>query len=345
MPELVETACPEQDTYTARDWANVLSRYQNADNLRSVFELSITLLPLIAIWVLMWFAFDAGVWVAVLLSVPAAGFLLRLFMIQHDCSHGSFFTSRVASDWTGRIIGVLTLTPFDVWQRTHALHHAGSGCLDHRGFGDVDTLTISEYRARTDRGQLAYRLYRHPLVMFGLGPAYLFILQHRLPVGLMRRGWMPWISSMATNLAIVSAAAFTIWAIGIVPFLLIYASTVIIAATAGVWLFFVQHQFEDTSWDERSNWNRHEAALHGSSHYDLPPVLRWFTGNIGVHHIHHLCSRIPYYRLQRVLRDHPELADHGRLTILESLGCVRLVLWDETKRRLVSFREAEQLYA
>jgi omega-6 fatty acid desaturase (delta-12 desaturase) len=206
--------------------------------------------------------------------------------------------------------------------------------------GDVDTLTVREYNARSRWGRLQYRLYRHPLVMFGLAPAYLFFVQHRIPVGLMRSGWTPWISTQATNAAIAAIAVGLIWLIGVKAFFLIQLPILLIAATIGVWLFYVQHQFEDTFWSEGRAWNLHEAALHGSSHYDLPGVLRWFTANIGVHHVHHLCSRIPYYRLQRVLRDHPELRGVGRLTLLQSFRCVRLVLWDEAQQRLVSFRQA-----
>ena len=235
------------------------------------------------------------------------------------------------------------MTPYDFWRRTHAIHHATSGNLDRRGIGDVDTLTVREYLARSRWGRLKYRLYRHPLVMFGIGPAYLFLLQHRLPVGLMRGGWQPWISTQATNAAIALIAAVLIWLIGVKAFFLVHLPIMLLAAVFGVWLFYVQHQFEDTFWNESRGWDLHEAALHGSSHYDLPPLLRWFTANIGIHHVHHLCSRIPYYRLPRVLRDHPELRDIGRLTLLQSFRCVRLVLWDEAQRRLVSFREARNL--
>jgi omega-6 fatty acid desaturase (delta-12 desaturase) len=182
-------------------------------------------------------------------------------------------------------------------------------------------------------------LYRHPLVMFGIGPAYLFLLKHRLPFGLMRAGWKPWLSAMATNFAIAVLAATLIWFIGIKAFLLVHLPVILLAATFGVWLFYVQHQFEQTTWKQDADWNLHADALHGSSHYDLPAILRWFTANIGIHHVHHLCSRIPYYRLPQALRDHPELRGLGRLTLLQSFSCVRLVLWDETQRRLVSFRD------
>jgi omega-6 fatty acid desaturase (delta-12 desaturase) len=175
--------------------------------------------------------------------------------------------------------------------------------------------------------------------MFGLGPAYLFILQHRLPVGLMKSGWQPWVSTMATNLAIAAVVAAMIWLVGLGSFLLVHLPITLLAGTAGVWLFYVQHQYEDTFWREAPDWNLHEAALYGSSHYDLPGPLRWITANIGVHHVHHLSSRIPYYRLQEVLRDHPELVDIGRLSPVESLGCVGRALWDDDQRRLISFGE------
>jgi omega-6 fatty acid desaturase (delta-12 desaturase) len=291
------------------------------------------------LWLLMWAALSFGYWLCLLLSVPAAGFLVRLFMIQHDCGHGSFFRHRAANDWVGRAIGVLTLTPYDVWRRSHAIHHAGSGNLERRGVGDIDTLTVREYLALPRWRQLGYRLYRNPLVMFGLGPAYLFLVQHRLPFGSMRGGLRPWLSTMATNAAIAFGIVTMMWVVGVTPFLLVHVPITLLAASIGVWLFYVQHQFEDTFWARGHAWTVHEAALNGSSHYDLPHVLRWFTANIGVHHVHHLCSRIPYYRLQNVLRDHPELGDVGRLTLWQSFRCVRLVLWDEQCRRLISFRE------
>jgi omega-6 fatty acid desaturase (delta-12 desaturase) len=333
-------AHPSPDGLEARAWTQILSRYRQPSNGRSIVEVGITLVPLIVLWALIWLALDFGYWIALLLVLPAAGFLVRLFMIQHDCGHGSFFRHRPANDWVGRAIGVLTLTPYGFWQKTHALHHASSGDLDRRGFGDIDTLTVREYRERSVWGRLRYRLYRHPAVMFGVGPAYLFLLRQRLPFGLMREGWRPWLSTMATNFSIALVVAVLIWLIGVKALLLVHLPIMLLAASAGVWLFYVQHQFEHTTWDEHADWDRHQAALHGSSHYDLPAILRWFTANIGMHHVHHLCSRIPYYRLPRALRDHPELRDMGRLTLLQSFRCVRLVLWDESERRLVSFREA-----
>ena len=336
----IQTPNDGDDVLDARRWTRTLASYSTPNLLRSVAELAITALPLVMLWTAAWFAFSLGhAWASFLIAIPAAGFLVRLFMIQHDCGHGTFFAGRLANDWVGRVIGVLTLTPYDCWRRSHAVHHATTGNLDRRGTGDLDTLTVREYRALSWWGRVKYRLYRHPLIMFGVGPAYLFLLQQRLPVGLMRNGWQPWVSTMATNLAIAVIVAVLTWFIGIKAFLLVHLPITLLAATAGVWLFYVQHQFEHTTWEHDDSWNLHQAALHGSSHYELPAVLRWFTANIGIHHVHHLCSRIPYYRLPNVLRDHPELRDVGHITLLQSFRCVRLVLWDEAQRRLVSFRE------
>lgn len=332
-------------TPDSRALAQVLAPYRRPNGARGVLELVITAVPFGLIWILMWATLDTGYWICMLLAVPAAGFLVRLFMIQHDCGHGSFLPHRVANDWVGRVIGVVTLTPYDFWRRTHALHHASSGNLDRRGIGDIDTLTVREFLALPRWRQLLYRLYRHPIVMFGVGPSYLFILRHRLPMGMLRSGWQPWLSTMATNVAIAILVATMIWLVGVKSFLLVHLPIMLLAASIGVWLFYVQHQFEDTFWAQDEDWNFQEAALHGSSHYDLPSVLRWFTANIGVHHVHHLCSRIPYYRLPRVLQDHPQFAVAGRLTLFQSLRCVRRVLWDEGRRRLISFRELREASA
>ena len=278
-----------------------------------------------------------SLWLTLLLAIAAGGFMLRLFMIQHDCGHGAMFTSRRINDWVGRVIGVLTLTPYDFWRHSHALHHAGSGNLDRRGIGDIDTLTIEEYRARSWFGKLRYRAYRHPIVMFGIGPAYLFILQHRLPIGGMRTGIMPWLSTMATNAVIAVLIVVLAWAMGFGTLLAVQLPIVLIGASIGVWLFYVQHQFERTFWEHEPDWTHSAAALHGSSFYDLPKPLMWMTGNIGIHHLHHLCSRIPFYRLPEVLKDHPELKSIGRITLWQSLKCVRLTLWDEKRKQLVPF--------
>ena len=316
-----------------------LAGYRKPNHGRSVVEILITVLPFILLWLLMWWSLRFGYGIYLLLTVPAAGFLVRLFMIQHDCGHGSLFRHRLANDWVGRVIGVVTLTPYDFWRRTHAIHHATSGNLDRRGVGDIDTLTVREYLALSRWRRLGYRLYRNPVVLFGIGPLYLFVLRQRLPFGLMGDGWVPWVSTMATNGAIALVVAGMTWWIGLGPLLLVHLPIVMVGGAIGVWLFYVQHQFEHTTWSGDQNWQFSTAALYGSSHYDLPAVLRWFTANIGVHHVHHLCSRIPFYRLPLALREHPDFGNVGRLTLGQSLACVRLVLWDEATQRLITFRE------
>jgi omega-6 fatty acid desaturase (delta-12 desaturase) len=270
--------------------------------------------------------------------------LLRLFAIQHDCGHGAFLNNRTLSDWLGRTLGVVTLTPYDVWRRAHSIHHSGSGNLGRRGLGDILTLTVAEYRACTPFERLKYRMYRHPLVLFGIGPGYLFLLQNRLPVGLMG-DVRYWVSAMVTNAVLFAALGLVYYFGGWPPLLLIFLPSTLLASTAGVWLFYVQHQFEETHWDKETDWQLHEAALHGSSHYVMPKVLQWMSANIGIHHVHHLYSRIPFYRLPEVLEDHAELADGNRMTIAESLANARLHLWDEDSRRLLSFAEARALPA
>lgn len=313
-----------------------LKRYAEPRSGRSLFEVVVSVIPFVALWVLTWLALThVGYWLALVLALPTAGFLVRLFLIQHDCGHGSVFRRQSINNWLGRALGVLTLTPYDHWRRTHALHHAGSGNLDRRGVGDVETLTVREYRSLGFWGRLRYRAYRHPVVLFGIGPLFVFVVHHRLPIGFMRSGAIHWVSTMGTNAAIVAAVAAMIWAIGAGPFFMVQAPIAFLASAAGVWLFFVQHQFEHTHWDATADWTHSEAALHGSTHYDLPAPLRWLTANIGVHHVHHLSSRVPHYRLPEVLRDRPELRNVNRITLRDSFKCVRLSLWDEERRRLV----------
>ncbi len=300
-------------------------------------------IPFAAIFALSWASLSISPWIAVALSLVNAAFVVRLFMIQHDCGHGAFFESREWNDWIGRMIGVLTLTPYDVWRRTHAIHHATTGNLDRRGVGDIPTLTVAEYRAKPLLGRVLYRLVRHPVVLFGIIPFYSFFLQSRIPVGLHRSGWRYWASALGTDAAIFALLALLYMLGGVSVLIFVYLPMMLLAASTGMWLFYVQHQFEETSWDGDTEWSVQDAAFHGSSHYVLPPVLRWITANIGVHHVHHLASRIPFYRLPEVLRDHAELADARRLTLRDSLGCARLALWDETGRRLVSFAEAGKL--
>ena len=329
----------------ARQWLAVLARYRDPSLGRSVFELAATLLPFLMIWALAWWLLAYAPVASFGLALLNGIFLVRLFIIQHDCGHGAFLKQRRVQNWIGRSLGVLTLTPYAVWQRTHAIHHASHGNLDARGIGDVTTLTVAEYQARGRFGRWLYRLYRNPVVLFVLGPAYLFLLQNRLPIGLMRAGWGYWVSAMGTNAMIALVLAALLWTGGWEAVLLIYLPCAISAATIGVWLFYVQHQFEQTHWSKGEDWQLHHAALEGSSHYVLPQPLRWLTGNIGIHHVHHLYSRIPFYRLPEVLRHHASLAEAQRLTIAESFATVRLHLWDEARGKLVSFSDLSRTEA
>jgi len=327
----------------ARDWVKILAKYREPDLFRSVLELSITIVAYVGLWVAVWMAMSVSYWLSLAISVPAAAFLVRLFLVQHDCGHDAFFKNRRVNKWVGRVMGVLTLTPYAVWQKAHAIHHASTGNLDKRGIGDIDTLTVEEYKALSTFKRIAYRIYRHPLILFVIGPAYMFLLDNRIPTKLLRKEGRYWMSAMGTNLAVLILAGVVIYFVGLVPFLMVQLPITIFAASLGVWMFYVQHQFEETVWEESGDWNVHEAALNGSSYYDLPKWLAWMTGNIGIHHVHHLYSKIAFYRLPQVLRDYPELVDVHRITIPESFSTIKLRLWDEKQKKLVPFAAVQGL--
>ena len=326
---------------SARQWVLTLARYREPSTWRSVFELAVTLVPFVFLWGLAWVAMDVSPWLSLAIAVLNGGFLVRIFIIQHDCGHASYLHNRTAQDWLGRVLGVLTLTPYDVWKRTHAIHHQHHGNLDHRGIGDVMTLTVEEYRARSVWGRMTYRLYRHPVVLFVLGPSYLFILQNRLPFGLMRSGWRYWISAMGTNAFIAIVVGLILWLGGLMPLLLIYIPTSVIGATIGVWLFYVQHQFEDAYWETHEEWDYATAAITGSSHLRLNPILQWFTGSIGLHHVHHIGPKIPNFRLQEAHDNNPIFEAAPTMTIREGIKALRLALYDEDSKRLVRFSDVQ----
>ena len=315
-----------------------LAAYREPSLRRSLKELFVTLGPFAALMSTMFAAIASGWWLALLLALPAGGLLMRLFLIQHDCGHGSFLARRSANDWLGRCLGVLTFTPYACWRRSHAIHHATTGSLEQRGFGDVDTLTVKEYEALSRWGKMRYRTYRHPLVLFGLGPTYLFLFRHRLPIGLIRAGAAYWVSALGTNAMIGLIAVVLISQVGLAAYLAVHVPVVLIAASMGVGLFYLQHQFERTHWAREHDWSFHEAALYGSSNIQLPHLFGWFTANVGIHHAHHLASRIPFYRLPEVLEDQPRLGQVNQLGWREVRQAVRLVLWDEEKQLLISFR-------
>jgi omega-6 fatty acid desaturase (delta-12 desaturase) len=327
------------DVRTAWDWGRLLHAYARPDDRRAALELGLTA----ALFALFWSASAWAVRHAVpalpLMLVPAAGFLARLFVIQHDCGHRAFFVSRRANDWCGRLIGVVTFTPYAMWRRNHAIHHTTSGNLARRRDSDIRLLTVAEYRALTPLGRFGYRAYRHPLTLFVFGPAWVFLLKYRAPIDLRTATRADWASAFGTNLAMSAAVVLLGRVVGVWTVLAVQVPIVYLTAMLGVWMFYVQHQYEATHWAEAEAWDLLEAALEGSSHYDLPAPLAWITGNIGVHNVHHLSSRIPFYRLPEVLRDHPALAAKGRIGLAESLGCARLSLWDERRRRLVPAAE------
>jgi len=311
-----------------------------ADARRSIYQLASTASLFAASLIVMAMASDGYYWLSLLLAIPTAGLLVRLFIIQHDCGHGSFFRSRTANDSVGRALSVLTLTPYGSWSQGHAIHHASTGNLDRRGRGDVETWTVTEYEAAGPLKKFFYRLYRNPLVMVVIGAPLNFIVLQRLPVGHGFRDRDSRHSIMALNLALLVVFGLAVAAFGILPVVAIYLPVMIIASWIGNWLFYVQHQFDPTHWERDQEWNFHTAALSGSSYFKLPAVLQWFSGNIGLHHVHHLCSRVPNYRLQACLDAAPEL--HGVtkvVTLRESLGCWRLSLWDERREVLVGFRD------
>ena len=326
---------------TAEALGPILSRRfkaYGADVKRSTFQLITTITAFMAFLMVMAALSHDLYWLTLLLAVPAAGLLVRLFIIQHDCGHGSFFKSRAANDFLGRALSVLTLTPYGSWGQGHAIHHASTGNLDRRGRGDVETWTVAEYVASGPLRKAFYRLYRNPFVMVGLGAPINFILLQRLPVGHGFRDPDSRRSILALDLALLIAFGLSSAAFGVVPVLATYLPVIIIASWVGNWLFYVQHQFDKTHWERDGDWNFHHAALSGSSYFKLPPILQWFSGNIGLHHVHHLCSRVPNYRLQECLDAAPELHRVAKvITLRQSLGCWRLALWDEPRRLLVGF--------
>jgi len=325
-------------------WNALLKPYARASWPRGLFQLLNSALPYAVLWFLMLKSLEVGYWLTLLLALPAAGLLIRLFIIQHDCGHGSFFSSMQANHWVGRVIGVLLLTPYQYWRRAHGIHHATVGDLDRRDLGEVRTWTVAEYLAASKLGRLGYRFYRNPIVLFGIGPAYQFIIKHRLPLDIpFNRRWKrEWASVIYNNLALIGIIALAWSTIGIGRFLAVQLPITLIAGSVGIWLFYVQHQFEDTYWEHTPDWTFHDAGLEGSSLYDLPVVLHWFTGNIGYHHVHHLSSVIPNYNLRRCFKEVSELQQVTRITIRTSLRCVRLKLWDEKNRRLVSFAQVRR---
>ncbi len=322
-------------------WQKIIKKYENPHLWRSIWQLTNTLVPYFALLYLMYRSLFISYWVTVLLSVLAAGFLVRIFIIFHDCGHGSFFKSQLANDLCGFITGVLVFTPYYHWWHSHARHHATSGDLDRRGIGDVWTMTVEEYLKSPFWKRFGYRFSRHPVGLLVLGPTYYFLIRNRFYPP--RAGHRERLSVHMTNLAIVTVAAWVGLWIGFKEYLLIQLPVIVVSATAGVWLFYVQHQFDGAYWERHGKWDYVDQAIKGSSFYKLPKILQWFTGNIGFHHIHHLSPRIPNYYLEKVHRASTIFKKVKPITLLVSLRSLRFRLWDEKGQKLVSFRFLKSL--
>ena len=318
--------------------AQALAPYAKPHLGRALLDLVTAVVPYFALTVLMYLSLDVSYLLALAIALPAAAFLLRTFILFHDCTHGAFVPTRRANTWLGVVLGVLVFQAFHSWRYNHAVHHGTAGDLDRRGTGDVHTLTVAEFNAMAPRGRFLYRLFRHPLVMFGFGPLYSLVLQPRI----LRRSGQPRIrrSIAGTNLALAFIVAGLCRLVGWQAFLLVQMPPIMIGGAAGVFLFYVQHQFEDTYWERRDDWSFAESALRGSSHLKLPQPLQFFTGNIGIHHVHHLNARIPNYNLQRAHDENPVFHGVPTLSLWDGVRSVRLKLWDEDRGRLVTFAEA-----
>jgi acyl-lipid omega-6 desaturase (Delta-12 desaturase) len=323
---------------TAVPSAQALAPYAVPDVRRALLDLATSVVPYVALSAAMYASLDVSYWLTLAIAVPAAGFLLRTFILFHDCTHGGFVPTRRANTWLGVVLGLVVFSPFHAWRYNHAVHHGTAGDLDRRGTGDLHTLTVAEYNAASRRGRLAYRLFRNPLVMFGIGPIYSLLIQPRL----VSRSARPRIrrSVIGTNVAVALMVGGLCWAMGWREYLLVQAPTILLGGAAGVFLFYVQHQFEDTYWQRPGEWTFGDAALRGSSHLVLPQPLQFFTGNIGLHHVHHLNARIPNYNLQRAHDENPVFHSVPELSLGDALRAPRLKLWDEDRGRLVTFAEA-----
>jgi len=327
------------DSRDKTSWQRSLAPYQNSSAVRSWWQLANTLLPYALLWVLMYFSARVSWWATAGLAILAGAFLVRIFIIFHDCGHGSFFKSRRANDVLGFVLGLLTFTPYHQWRWEHAIHHGTAGHLDKRGTGDVWTMTVREYLDSSKKKQFAYQVVRNPVILLLVAPLVLFIVIQRIPStpGRRERHSVWW-----TNLAVACFVVAMCWIFGIKTYLLIQLIVTTVAGAGGVWMFYVQHQFEDVYWERADHWDFTAAALHGSSFYKLPAVLQWFSGSIGFHHIHHLSPRIPNYNLQKCHDADPLFEQVKPITFGASLRTLALRLWDEKNKKLIGFGPMRQ---
>ena len=334
-------AAEQSSQVTVAEWKAIVLQYQEPSVWRAGWQLVNTIGSYAILWVLMYFSLSISWWLTIPLAVLAGGLLIRIFIIFHDCGHGSFFKSRLLNDIVGFIAGLLTFTPYYHWRWEHSLHHASSGDLDRRGTGDIWTMTVQEYLESSRWKRFAYRLARNPFILFVVAPVFLFVVRERFPSP--RANARERHSVWLMNLALLSMVVALCCLFGVKAFLLIQLTIMVFSGAAGVWMFYVQHQFDGAYWERGDAWDYTAAALQGSSFYRLPRVLQWFTGNIGFHHIHHLSPRIPNYNLERCHRSHAIFEEVQAVTILDSFKSVTYNLWDEQKRKLVSFRHIRNL--
>jgi len=328
---------PSRDHLTKADWYPSTAQYMQPNPRKAVVQLLNTFIPYCALWVLMVYTTQYGYsyWITLALAVAAGIFLVRIFIFFHDCCHGSFFATSRANRILGYVSGILTFTPYEDWRRAHAIHHSTAGDLDHRGVGDITILTLEEYRSSSTMKKIAYRIYRNPFVMFSLGPLYLFLVTFRFPQKGARKHERN--SVIMTNFALLVIIGIASLTIGFWSYLLIQLPVIFVAGAIGLWLFYVQHDFEGVYWARHKEWDQMRAALEGCSYYKLPKILQWITGNIGLHHIHHIRPRIPNYNLQQCYDDTPALQKIIPLTISKSLKTPWLNLWDEKHHKLIRF--------
>jgi len=331
--------------YALKDWLQKTKPYQGPKNLKSVWQLANSFIPFFGLWTLAHFALNISFWLMLPITLFAALFVVRIFIIQHDCGHGSFFKNRKLQDEVGFICGIISLTAYEDWKIDHAIHHAHSGDLDHRDIGEIPTLTVEEYLHLSRWGKLKYRCLRNPIVLFLIAPFLLFAIRQRFPKLHNKKSLKAHLSVLQTNAAIFAIALWASWLVGWQNFLLIQIPITYFASCFGVWLFYVQHQFEDGYWFHKPEWNLVQSALHGSSYFKLPKVLQWFSGNIGFHHIHHLSPLIPNYALEQCHTDNPEFEiEVTTLTLKNCWQTMKLRFWDEKEQRLVSHRDIKKYY-
>lgn len=323
------------------NWRKNISPYEKSRTTYSMWQLINSIVPFFLLWGAAYLSISLSYWLTLLLLVPASGFLIRIFIIFHDCCHKSFFKNRMANEIVGTLTGILTCVPYAQWRQSHSVHHATSSNLNRRGTGDVWTLTKEEYMSLSVLRKMGYRLYRNPLIMFGFGPIYIFLINYRF--NRKDAGFKERVNTYITNLGMAAVVGLFCWTIGWYDFLLVQGPIFLLSGMAGIWLFYVQHQFEDSYFEKEEDWSYMQAAMKGSSFYKLPKILQWFTGNIGFHHIHHLSPRVPNYYLKAVHNSNLNLQKVQTITLGSSLRSLHFRVWNEESKKFEGFKDIKRL--